>query len=225
MVNRVMARALGRGYKSLSLTSSSMSRHAAMIDVAVVGGMALVYLALEALDVPKRWSFAAVGLALGIYALLLARRRTHSLYDLGFRKDNLGAGLIPVAVCTIVAGAGLVVWAVVRGNAVWGREVLILLVLYPIWAVVQQLGFQGLLHRGLMVLLPVPALQVLGAAAAFACVHAGNPTLLALTFLAGVMWSLLYRRWPNLWLLAGSHTILAALAYPLVLGDVPLSRF
>lgn len=32
------------------------------------------------------------------------------------------------------------------------------------------------------------------------------------------------RRWPNLWLLAGSHTILAALAYPLVLGDAPLSR-
>jgi membrane protease YdiL (CAAX protease family) len=75
-----------------------------------------------------------------------------------------------------------------------------------------------------MVLLPSPTLQVLGTAGAYACVHVGTPTLVALTFVAGVMWSLLYRRWPNLWLIAGSHTILAALAYPLVLGDVPLSR-
>jgi membrane protease YdiL (CAAX protease family) len=90
---------------------------------------------------------------------------------------------------------------------------------------VQQLGFQGLFHRGLVVLVPSPVVQVLLSAGAFALVHFGNPALLVLTFLAGVMWSLLYRRWPNLWLIAGSHTVLAALAYPLVLGDVPLSRF
>lgn len=197
----------------------------AIIDVAVVGGMSLVYVALEALDVPKRWSFIAVGVALAAYAIFLVRRRTHSLYAMGFRRDNLAASLIPVGACTVVVGAALLAWALIRGKAVWGQEVLILLALYPAWAVVQQLGFQGLLHRGLMVLVPSPVVQVLGTAMAFAFVHLGNPTLLALTFMAGVMWSLLYRRWPNLWLIAGSHTVLAALAYPLFLGDVPLSRF
>jgi hypothetical protein len=201
-----------------------VARRVAIIDVAVVGGMSLVYVALEALDVPKRWSFVAVGVALGIYAIFLVRRRTHSLHAMGFRTDNLVAGLIPVGIWTLVAGTGLVTWAVLRGRAVWGQEVLVLLALYPAWAVVQQLGFQGLLHRGLMVLVPSPALQVLGAAGAFACVHVGNAPLLALTFITGLIWSVLYRRWPNLWLLAGSHTVLAALAYPLVLGDVPLSR-
>ena len=88
----------------------------------------------------------------------------------------------------------------------------------------QQLGFQGLLHRALMVLLPSPVLQVLGSAVAFACVHIENLTLFGLTLMAGVMWSLLYRRWPNLWLIAGSHSVLAALVYPLVLGEAPLSR-
>ena len=48
--------------------------------------------------------------------------------------------------------------------------------------------------------------------------------MVALTFVGGIMWFILYRRWLNLWLLAGSQTILAALAYPLVLGDAPLSR-
>jgi len=201
-----------------------MPRRVAIIDVAVVSGMSLIYVVLEALDVPKRWSFVAVGIALGVYAIFLARGRTHSLVALGFRTDNLLAGLIPVGMCTVVAGGGLVVWAAVRGRVVWGHEVLVLLALYPVWALVQQLGFQGLLHRALMVLLPSPVLQVLGSAVAFACVHIENLTLFGLTLMAGVMWSLLYRRWPNLWLIAGSHSVLAALVYPLVLGEAPLSR-
>ena len=69
------------------------------------------------------------------------------------------------------------------------------------------------------------AVQVLVTAAAFASVHFGNRVLTGLTFTAGLCWSALYRRWPNLWLLAASHSILAALAYPLVLADAPLSRF
>jgi len=111
-----------------------------------------------------------------------------------------------------------------KGRAVWQPTMLVLLALYPVWALAQQFAFQGLLHRGLRVLVRVPALQVVLTAAAFASVHLGNVTLLALTFAAGVMWSLLYRRWPNLWLLAGSHSVLAALAYPLLLHDAPLSR-
>lgn len=201
-----------------------MSRQAAIIDVAVVGGMSLIYLVFEALDVAKRWSFAAVGVALGIYALFLIRRRTHSLREMGLRWDNLRAGLVPIGICTIGAGGGAVFWALARGPAVWDSDVLLLLLLYPAWALVQQLGFQGLLHRGLMTLVPSSTLQVLLTAAAFASVHVGNRALVALTFAGGLMWSILYRRWPNLWLLAASHSILAALVYPLVLGDVPLTR-
>jgi len=200
------------------------AQRVAVIDVAAVGGVSLIYVSLETLDVAKRWSFAVAGLALAIYAIFLFRRRTHSLRDIGFRRDNLANALVPVGVFTIAAGIGLVIWGVTRGRAAWGKELLLLLVLYPAWALVQQLGFQGLFHRGLMVLVRSPVLQVLGTAAAFACVHWGNAALFGLTFVAGVAWSLLYRRWPNLWLLAGSHTVLAALAYPLVLGDNPLPR-
>jgi len=183
-----------------------------------------MYLGFEFLHIPKRWSFLFAGLALTAYVLYLAVRRPHSWHDLGFRRDNLTAGLLPVGVCTAVVGAGLVAFALVQGRAVWQPAVLVLLALYPFWALAQQFAFQGLLHRGLNVLVQSPALQVLLTAAAFASVHVGNAALFALTFLAGIMWSVLYRRWPNLWLLAGSHSVLAALAYPLVLGDAPLSR-
>lgn len=201
-----------------------MTRSAAVVDTAVIGGISLVYVVMEALHVQKRWSFVVVGVALLVYGVLIARQRTHSLRDLGFRLDNLRAGLLPVGICTLIASGGLIAWAVALGRPLLGNQILILLALYPIWATVQQLAFQGLLHRGLGVLLSAPTLQVLVTAAAFASVHIGNAILVALTFIAGVMWSLLYRRWPNLWLLAGSQTILAALAYPLVLGDAPISR-
>jgi uncharacterized membrane protein len=183
-----------------------------------------MYLGLELLKIPKRWSFLVAGMALAAYLTYLMLRRTHSWRDLGFRRDNLAASLLPIGVCTLVVGAGLVGFAAVQGRLVWRPAVLVLLALYPLWALAQQFAFQGLLHRGLKVLIHSPSLQVLITAAAFASVHVGNPTLVVLTFSAGIMWSLLYRRWPNLWLLAGSHSVLAALAYPLVLGDAPLTR-
>jgi membrane protease YdiL (CAAX protease family) len=196
----------------------------AIVDVAIVGGVSLMYVTFEALQAPKRWSFLAVGIALVVYALFVVHRRADSWTDLGFRTDNLRAALLPFSAATLAAGLCIVVWAQVHGRAHWGREAVILLALYPAWAVAQQVAFQGLLHRRLMVLLRSSVLQVLITATAFAAVHFGNPTLVALTFAAGVLWSLLYRRWPNIWLLGASHSLLAALAYPLILGDKPLSR-
>jgi len=195
-----------------------------MIDVTVVVAISLTYLGLELLHIPKRWSFLVAGLALLSYVVYLVSRRPHSWRDLGFRRDNIVAGLVPVGASTLLVGAALLAFAAARGRPIWQPAVLVLLALYPLWALAQQFAFQGLLHRGLRVLVRPPWLQVLITAAAFASVHAGNLTLVMVTFAAGIMWSLLYRRWPNLWLLAGSHTILAALAYPLVLGDAPLSR-
>ena len=201
-----------------------MPRRIAMIDVAVVIGISILYLSLELFHIPKRWSFLAAGLALAAYVVYLVRRRPHSWQELGFRRDNLARGLVPVGLFTLLVGAGVVALAAKQHRLVWQPTILSLLALYPVWALAQQFAFQGLLHRGLTVLIRSPLLQVLITAAAFASVHLGNSTLLALTFVGGIIWSLLYRRWPNLWLLAGSHSVLAALAYPLLLQDAPLSR-
>jgi len=196
----------------------------AIIDIAVVAGVCLAYVLLESLHVPKRWSFLAMGLALALYAVYLARRRTDSWRELGFRADNLRSGLLPTAAVTAVGAAALLGVGLWEKRTAWGPEALLLLALYPVWAIAQQLAFQGILHRRLMLLVRPPLIQVLVTAAAFASVHFGNRVLTGLTFTAGLVWSALYRRWPNLWLLAASHSILAALAYPLVLADAPLSR-
>ena len=200
------------------------TRRMAVVDVAWVIGVSLTYVALEAAHVPKRWSYLAVAVLLAAFGVYIARRGADSWRDLGFRYDNLRAGIGPASIFTLIAGCSVIAWAAAHGQAVWSAQVAVLLGLYPAWALVQQLAFQGVLHRKLMVIVPSRTLQVLIPACAFAAVHVGNTGLVALTFVAGVSWSMLYRRYPNLWLLGASHTVLAALAYPLVLGDAPLSR-
>ena len=204
--------------------NATAGRRDAIIDVTVVGGVCLVYVLLESLHVPKRWSFLAMGVALALYAVYLVRRRTDSWHELGFRTDNLRRALPPTIAFTALGSAALLGVGLWEKRTAWGPEALLLLALYPVWALAQQFAFQGILHRRLMALVRPPLLQVLMTAAAFASVHFGNRVLAGLTFTAGLVWSALYRRWPNLWLLAASHSILAALAYPLVLADAPLSR-
>lgn len=204
--------------------TTGIPRQIAAADICAVIGISLLYVILEASRAEKRWSFLAVGVAVAVCAIYLVVRRPHSWHDLGFRIDNLRAALLPIGSFTLAACVALVIWGLAHGQPAWTPQVGVLLAVYPAWAVVQQVAFQGLLHRGLMVLVRSPVLQILITAAAFAAVHAGNSTLVALTFTAGLSWSLLYRRWPNIWLLAASHTILAALVYPLVLKDAPLSR-
>jgi hypothetical protein len=196
----------------------------AIADLLAVAAISVTYVAFEALHVAKRWSFLTVGIAVAFYAAILIRRRTDSWADLGFRVDNLRSALIPFGGMTLVLALCLVAWAAATGKARWNPEIFILLALYPVWALIQQAVFQGLLHRRLMILFRSAAVQVLCASAAFAMVHIGNFSLALMTFVAGILWSLLYRKWPNLWLLAASHTILAGLVYPLVLGDRPLLR-
>ncbi|MBL9088594.1 MAG: CPBP family intramembrane metalloprotease [Planctomycetia bacterium] len=203
----------------------SAARRVAWVDACVVAGASAAYVAAEALGVAKRYTYVAIGAAALVYVAYLVRRRPHTAHDLGFRRDTPRTGVRAVAVGTLGAALALVAWGLARGEAPWDGRVAWLLLLYPPFAAVQQAAFQGLLHRALRVLVGRPWGEVVGTAAAFAAVHVGNAALVGLTFAAGLAWSAAYRRWPNVWLLAASHTVLAALAYPLVLGDAPLARF
>jgi membrane protease YdiL (CAAX protease family) len=200
------------------------SRRTAIIDVSTVLSVAAIYVLLESCGVPKRWSYALVAVLLVAFGLVLWGRGTETWRGIGFRTDNLRAAALPIGIATAGLGAALVVWALILDRSPWSRESVLLLVLYPAWALIQQGVFQGILHRRLAFLWPSGWAPVLVTALAFAAVHWGNDLLVALALGAGLTWSMLYRFWPNLWLLGASHSFLAALAYPAVLGDAPLAR-
>ncbi|HKY32284.1 MAG TPA: CPBP family glutamic-type intramembrane protease [Candidatus Polarisedimenticolia bacterium] len=125
--------------------------------------------------------------------------------DLGLRLDNLAPALKDAAVpaLPLIALFGVIGW--LQGH--WSAEALggerfarLLL-----WGFLQQYLLQGFIHRRLMELLPTPARRELATAALFALLHLPNPILVPVTFLAGYVFAVLFRRNPNLFVLALCH--------------------
>ena len=161
-----------------------------------------------------------------VWTAWLARRfrrepgllRAWGLDTAGFRPA------FPAAlVVTILAAAALWILGSALGNLPPPRGFLAVLVLYPLWALVQQVALNGILARGLLTLLPRP-LVVPAAAVLFALAHAPDLRLMGLTLLGGLLWVALYLRRPNIWALVPCHALLGTLAYYGVLGRDPWSE-
>jgi membrane protease YdiL (CAAX protease family) len=140
----------------------------------------------------------------------------------GLRRDNLAAA----ARAALVVTAPLVAAAVAYGFAVgylpprsgfW-----LILVLYPMWGVAQQFLLNAMLARNLTSVLPGWVAALLSGAL-FAAAHAPDLPVVALTFPAGVLWVLMYRRWPNLWALGVAHGFLGSVIFYGVLGRDPFA--
>lgn len=196
----------------------------AMVDLAIVLSVVVGYGAAEAFGVEKRWTFAAEAMALAGYAWMVRRRGRETWRDFGLRIDNFGECAGPIGAWTALGAAVIAAWAWIAGGSLWRSDMAILLPLYPLYGVVQQLVFQGVFHRRLMELGRRGWMSVGCTAVLFSLVHVGDWRLVGLTLVAGVVWSALYERYPNVWLLGLSHGFLAALAYPWLLGSQPLSR-
>lgn len=112
---------------------------------------------------------------------------------------------------------GLLAWTWVRGT--WPESagnLLLAVAIYPAWGVGQQAIFQGLLHRSLQ-RLGFGVLAIPLVAAAFALVHPASDLMFAVTLAAGLIWSAIFYRHPNLLPIGVAHGLLGALFYYLVL--------
>ena len=203
------------------MTAGRVTPGEAAADVAVVLALSGIYVAAALAGAPHRLVIPAVTGALVAYAVLVLARRGERPRDFGLAAPRPGPSL-PAIVFTALAAAGLILCGLATGGDLWRPEMAILLPLYPLWGIVQQLIFQGVLHRRLLALVGPRWLAALLTAGCFAAVHAGDAKLVALTFIAGLAWSFLFQRYPNVWVLGLSHGVLAALAYPLAVGRNPL---
>jgi len=206
-----------------SFPPDAEDRRRALRETGFVLACLAAWIAGDQAGIGKVWLLPAFAIALLGYGLATARGGRESWRDFGFRGDNLGASLLPVGAWTLLAAVLLAIWGTGHGRSLASPGIALLLPLYPLHGLAQQFFFQGILNRRLTTLLGRPIPAAFATATAFALVHFGNPVLMALTFPAGLVWSLLYQRRPNLWMLGLSHGILAALAYPLVLGENPLA--
>ncbi len=148
-------------------------------------------------------------------ALVSQFRRGETPMQLGFRVDNIVAGLrdtaaivVPVAVAVVAAGAVLGSWHFPS----WERSFIGFPWLVS-WAVAQQYGLLCFFYRRFLEILERPEAATVAASVTFAVFHAPNGFLIAVTLCAGAVACTLYRRSPNVLALGLGHAALSFVLY------------
>jgi hypothetical protein len=170
---------------------------------------------------------AFIGLALGgwtVYLGVWVGRERGTLKQMGLRREGVAPAFLAAS---LVAAAALVTMGVIaqaRQALVFRWQMLLLLGLYPVWAMMQQLLVQGVFVRTVVAMgtgvWPKLVATVL-AAFLFGAVHLPDMRLAAATCLLGAVFTLIYLRWRNLWPLGLYHGWLGVFFYYWVLGRDP----
>ena len=190
--------------------------------VAVVSAGAL-HVATELYFSEKVALWVSAALAVGFLGYLVWRVRRHpgQLRAWGMRADNLGETLGPHLAFAAI-GSALVLWiGATVGTIQFPRTFWLTLLLYPIWGTAQQFALQNLLARNVYAITSNMLLVSIVAAALFGASHYPRLWLVALTAGAGFPFTIMYRRYPNLWAVGIAHGILGSLAVYSVLGEDP----
>jgi len=141
----------------------------------------------------------------------------------GFQTANLSSVFVwPTGI--FLVGVSLMAWyGLANGRVLWQGHVLFLLLLYPLWGILQQFLVQALGVANLMTLFPkqgwvvaMPAGIVL-----FAFIHFPNGLLMIATGLMAGLFIPCYLRDRNLWPLGLYHGWLGTFFYLWVLGKDP----
>lgn len=172
-----------------------------------------------------KWLFMFV--ALIAWSAYLARKVRHEwtlLQQWGFRWTHLGVSSMVAGGVFLVGAAGIAGIAHVRGILSLHWHLVPLLLLYPVWGLLQQYVLQVLIVRNLLQGAPWfdSARKVTPTAAVlFAVAHWPDTILMGATFLLGLSFTPIYLRWCNLWPLGLYHGWLGALTYFWLLGRDP----
>jgi hypothetical protein len=127
--------------------------------------------------------------------------------DLGFRLDNLRPALRDAAAMILPLIALIAIhgwWTGHWDPKALGAERFVGLLT---WGLFQQYLLQGYVHRRLIPLVPWPPLREVVVGLIFAALHLPNPVLVPVTFATGFVFAVLYRRHPNLFVLALCHAV------------------
>lgn len=170
---------------------------------------------------PERVYNASAVLLWGLYVLWQALRTPGLARRWGLRADNFATAARPCLFITVIGAAALLGYGVASGRVPVPRTFWVAFWLYPVYGVAQQFALQALMTRNLQGLISRRAVRVALAAACFSAAHFPDGRLMALTALAGLAFTWVYERHPNIWAIGIAHGILGALAYYLVLGLDP----
>jgi hypothetical protein len=148
----------------------------------------------------------AVSLAVLVVCVLVSHPRASDL-GVGWRglKGSLWAIPLAALICggAIFAASQLGTLSVLYGShpVYWHS------LLYAIWALEQQFILNSFFYRRFESLLGDTTIAVVITAGLFALVHIPNPVLMPATFLGGIFFVEVFRRWRNIYAIAVAHAM------------------
>jgi hypothetical protein len=175
-------------------------------------------------------SFGAKGLFIALasvswigYIVWRVRQDSNQWVKWGFQMKNLSSAFVWPTVI-FVLGVSLMAWyGLVNGRILWQGHILVLLLLYPLWGILQQFLVQAIGVANLMTLFPkqgwVVAMPV--GIVLFSFIHFPNGLLLIATGFMAALFIPCYLRDRNLWPLGLYHGWLGTFFYLWVLGRDP----
>lgn len=172
----------------------------------------------------KLWFIVAAILGWALYVYVRHHRQPGVLRYWGFRGDMFRENfmrLLPLAGIAVALFAGV---GYGRGTLIWSWHLLPVLLLYPVWGVIQQFLVVGLVAGNLSDFAGrrfSRATVVAVTAVLFSSVHFPALLLVAGTFILAVVYTVVYLRTRNLWALGLYHGWLGAFFYFFVLGRDP----
>lgn len=198
-----------------------VSRRRAVGEIVAVIATGAIFLVFENILNLKLPFLAACILGWGLYGRTRIARAPGILREWGLRLDTLAPSAAACAVFFAFTAAAILGWRIWAGWPPMHASAAILFAVYPVWALFQQLFVQTFIAGNLRRLGVSSAVIVPVAALLFGLAHAPDLPLMALCAGAGVVWTSIYLRWPNLVPISLTHAWLGTLVYLLVLVRNP----
>lgn len=204
----------------MSFAEDVRSNRGELIAVVFAGGL---HVGAELLfsEPPALWLSAGLSVSFLVYLLWRVRHTPGMLRSWGMRGDNFRLAIGPHLAFAALGSATTLGLGMAMGTLSFPPTFWITLALYPMWGTGQQFALQNLLARNVYGFTSNMFAVALIAAALFAASHYPRLELVALTAAAGVPFTLLYRRYPNLWAVGIAHGILGSVAVYAVLEEDP----
>ena len=208
------------------MRATSMRNHSsslrALIEVSAVIATGILHLVFVEVLEAKAWFIALAITCWVIYIVVRLRRDSSALSFWGFRSINLRKSLIASSVVAAIATFAMIL--ISKGALFIHWHMLPLLLLYPIWGVIQQFLVQAMVVNNLSPISGRSSLRwtvIVVAAMLFGLVHMPDVKLMVATFCLGLAFTPIYLRWRNLWPLGVYHGWLGVIFYFWVLHRDP----
>jgi hypothetical protein len=197
-------------------------RWAALAEVALIFGLFTVFLWGGRDLIPG--SSAVFIVSMLVLLFCLHRRSRESARELGLRWDTFSAALRLLFPIVISVATMVIIYSIIADTArfpAWPKIPGVLLS-FVVSGFLQQYVLLGFFYRRLARVLHSPSHATLATAAVFAVLHVPNTFLTVVTFLAGILCVMIYRRAPNLFATGLMHGLLSftlSFGLPLEVND------